>query len=150
MRQYLLSVYQPAGDPPPPELLDQIRRDLDAVNRDLEAAGAWVFAGGLHAPATATVLRPHDGDVLMTDGPRPGCRPAPPAGSSRPRATARSTGCAARRRARRHGPGAYGTAFATACAVQGALALVAAALVWRAGAHASARAGQRGSVASIA
>ena len=39
MRQYLLSVYQPAGDPPPPEVLDQIRRDLDAVNRDLEAAG---------------------------------------------------------------------------------------------------------------
>jgi len=69
MRQYLLSIYQPGGDPPPPEVLERIRRDLDAVNAELEAAGAWVFAGGLHAPATATVLRPHDGDVLMTDGP---------------------------------------------------------------------------------
>ena len=38
------------------------------------------------------------------------------------------------------GPGPYGTAFATACAVQGALALLAAALVWRAGAHTTARA----------
>jgi hypothetical protein len=33
------------------------------------AAGAWVFAGGLHGPETATVLRPKDGDVLITDGP---------------------------------------------------------------------------------
>ena len=69
MRQYLLSVYQPAGDPPPREVLEQIRRDLDAVNRDLEAAGAWVFAGGLHPPATATVLRPEGDEVLITDGP---------------------------------------------------------------------------------
>ena len=44
------------------------------------------------------------------------------------------------------GPGPYGLAFATACAVQGALALIAAALVWRAGAHATARA-VRGPVA---
>jgi hypothetical protein len=28
-----------------------------------------VFAGGLHGPDTATVLRPRDGDVLVTDGP---------------------------------------------------------------------------------
>ena len=69
MNQYLLSVYQPAGDPPPPEVLDRVRRDLDAVNRDLEAAGAWVFAGGLHPPATATVLRPEGDEVLITDGP---------------------------------------------------------------------------------
>jgi EmrB/QacA subfamily drug resistance transporter len=42
--------------------------------------------------------------------------------------------------------GPYGAAFATACAVQGALALLAAALVWRVGAHATARAA-RGPVA---
>ena len=69
MRQYLLSVYQPVGDPPPPDVLDVIRRDLDAVNDDLRAAGAWVFAGGLHRPATATVLRAQGDEVLMTDGP---------------------------------------------------------------------------------
>jgi hypothetical protein len=70
MKQYLLSVVQPAGDPPPAEVLDEIMRDLAAVNRELEAAGAWVFAGGLHPPSTATVLRPGAGDdVLLTDGP---------------------------------------------------------------------------------
>jgi hypothetical protein len=69
MKQYLLSVYQPDGDPPAPEVLEAIMRDLDALNRELKAAGAWVFAGGLHAPSTATVVRPKDGDVLITDGP---------------------------------------------------------------------------------
>ena len=69
MREYLLSVYQPTGTAPPATVLDGIRRDLDAVNRDLEATGAWVFAGGLHPPGTATVLRREGDDVLMTDGP---------------------------------------------------------------------------------
>jgi hypothetical protein len=69
MKQYLLSVYQPDGDPPAPEVLEPIRRDLDALNRQLKAAGAWVFAGGLHSPSTATVVRLKDGDVLTTDGP---------------------------------------------------------------------------------
>ncbi len=44
-------------------------RDLDALNQQLKAAGAWVFAGGLHPPSTATVVRFQDGDVLTTDGP---------------------------------------------------------------------------------
>ena len=44
-------------------------RDLDTLNRELEAAGAWVFAGGLHPPGTATVVRVRDGEVLITDGP---------------------------------------------------------------------------------
>jgi hypothetical protein len=69
MKQYLLSVYQPEGDPPPPAELEAIMRDLDALNEELKAAGAWVFAGGLHPPSTATVLRVKDGEVLMTDGP---------------------------------------------------------------------------------
>ena len=69
MKQYLLSVYQPDGDPPAPEVLETIMRDLDALNQELKAAGAWVFAGGLHAPSTATVVRLKDGDVLTTDGP---------------------------------------------------------------------------------
>jgi hypothetical protein len=69
MKQYLLSVYQPEGDPPPDVDLDQVMRDVDALDRELREAGAWVFAGGLHPPTTATVLRPKDGDVLTTDGP---------------------------------------------------------------------------------
>ena len=69
MKQYLLSVYQPEAPVPPPEVMEEISRDLDALNRELEAAGAWVFAGGLHPPSTATVVRATDGEVLTTDGP---------------------------------------------------------------------------------
>jgi hypothetical protein len=69
MKQYLLSVYQPDGDPPPPEVLEPIMRDLDALNQEMKVAGAWVFSGGLHPPSTATVIRHSDGDVLTTDGP---------------------------------------------------------------------------------
>jgi hypothetical protein len=69
MRQYLLSVYQPDGPAPPPEVLERISADLDALNRELREAGAWVFAGGLHPPSTATVVRVTDGEMLCTDGP---------------------------------------------------------------------------------
>jgi hypothetical protein len=69
MKQYLLSIYQPDGSPPPPEVLDPIMRNLEAVNAEMTAAGAWVFTAGLHPPATATVLRVTGGDVLRTDGP---------------------------------------------------------------------------------
>lgn len=44
-------------------------RQLDIVNRDMKAAGVWVFAGGLHAPSSATVVRFRDDEVLITDGP---------------------------------------------------------------------------------
>ncbi|HKN55801.1 MAG TPA: YciI family protein [Amycolatopsis sp.] len=69
MKQYLLSVYQPDGPLPEPEVLQEIVKKLDALNAEMQAAGAWVFAGGLHPPSTATVVRIKDGDVLMTDGP---------------------------------------------------------------------------------
>ena len=69
MTRYLLSVYQPDGPVPAPEVLQAISRDLDTVNTELRAAGAWVFAGGLHPPSTATVVRPKNGELLLTDGP---------------------------------------------------------------------------------
>ena len=69
MPRYLLSVYQPDGPVPPPEVLETVTRDLEVLNAELKAAGAWVFAGGLHPPGTATVLRVRDGEVLITDGP---------------------------------------------------------------------------------
>jgi hypothetical protein len=68
-KHYLLSVYQPDGDPPPPEVMEQVMRDVDAFDQELKAAGAWVFAGGLHPPSTATVVRLEDGELLTTDGP---------------------------------------------------------------------------------
>jgi hypothetical protein len=69
MPNYMLTIYQPDGDPPPPEALEPIMRDVQAVNAEMKAAGVWVFTGGLHAPSTATVMKVKDGDVLMTDGP---------------------------------------------------------------------------------
>ncbi|HLU54717.1 MAG TPA: YciI family protein [Pseudonocardia sp.] len=69
MARYLLSIYQPVGDPPPPEVLDPIMQELEKVNDEMRAAGAWVFAAGLHDPSTATVLRAREGEVLVTDGP---------------------------------------------------------------------------------
>lgn len=69
MKQYLLTIMQPDGDPPPPEVLDPIMRNVNAVNDEIKAAGAWVFAGGLHGPTTATVIRSQAGQVVMTDGP---------------------------------------------------------------------------------
>ncbi|NEK58335.1 hypothetical protein GCU56_10675 [Geodermatophilus sabuli] len=69
MPQYLLTIYQPDGGEPAPEVLEPIMRDLDAVNREMREAGVWVFAGGLHPPETATVARVTGDDVLLTDGP---------------------------------------------------------------------------------
>jgi hypothetical protein len=69
MTQYLLSVIQPTDTTLPPEKLDKVMHDVDALDQELKDAGVWVFAGGLHPPSTATVLRPQGGEVLTTDGP---------------------------------------------------------------------------------
>lgn len=69
MKQYLLSIYQPDGAAPPPEVLEKVMRDVDALIKEVKAAGAWVFNGGLHPSSTSTVLRLQNGDVLTTDGP---------------------------------------------------------------------------------
>ena len=68
MTQYLLSIVQPTDGPPPADL-DQLMVDVDQVDRAMHTAGVWVFAGGLHDPKTATVVRVTDGEVLTTDGP---------------------------------------------------------------------------------
>jgi len=69
MKLYLLSVYQPDGPPPPPEVLDPIIRKVHALQDELKAAGVWVFSAGLHEASTATVVRAKDGEVITTDGP---------------------------------------------------------------------------------
>jgi len=67
--QYLLSIYQPDGPPPPPEILGPVMQRMSAINEALKASGAWVFTGGLHPPDTSTVVRVKGDDVLTTDGP---------------------------------------------------------------------------------
>ncbi len=73
MTQYLLSVHMEGGDEAmatmPPEDMARIYKAVDEFNNEVKAAGAWVFAGGLHPPTTATTVRVTDGDVLITDGP---------------------------------------------------------------------------------
>jgi len=69
MNQYLLSIYQPDGPAPAPEVLDPILRELQQLNEEMQAAGVWVFAAGLHPPETATVVKASGDDMLITDGP---------------------------------------------------------------------------------
>ena len=42
---------------------------IDAFNDRLQAEGHWVFAGGLAAPTTATVIDNRGGEAMYTDGP---------------------------------------------------------------------------------
>ncbi|MFF1837871.1 YciI family protein [Streptomyces sp. NPDC058231] len=70
MKHYLLSVVTPTGgEPPAPEVLDGIMRNVETFHQELQEAGAWVFAGGLSSPGTATVVRAEGGETLLTDGP---------------------------------------------------------------------------------
>ena len=70
MKQYLLSVHMVEGEEPPTEEdMQRAYRDVDALNEELQAEGAWVFAGGLHPPETATVVRAAGDEILTTDGP---------------------------------------------------------------------------------
>jgi len=69
MKLYLLSIYQPDGGTPPPEVLTKVMAEIEAINRELRATNSWVFAGGLHPPETATVVRVKNEETLMTDGP---------------------------------------------------------------------------------
>lgn len=70
MTQYLLSVHMVEGEEePPPDVIQQMYKDVEALNETMRSDGAWVFAGGLHPASTATVVRIRDGEVLTTDGP---------------------------------------------------------------------------------
>jgi hypothetical protein len=69
MPQYMLSMIQPVGVVPPPEVLEPVMRELGALNEEMKVAGAWVFAAALHQPETSTVVRADGDDVLVTDGP---------------------------------------------------------------------------------
>lgn len=69
MTQYQLSVYHPEDEPPADFDIEQVYADVNALNEEIRAAGAWVFGGGLQPSSTATTLQVRDGEVLMTDGP---------------------------------------------------------------------------------
>ena len=49
--------------------MQEVFKAVDAFNAELQAEGAWVFAGGLQPADTATVVDGTGGDVVTTDGP---------------------------------------------------------------------------------
>ena len=53
----------------PREDLPDVAKAAREVALEARDAGVWVFSAGLHPASSATVLRPRDGQVLMTDGP---------------------------------------------------------------------------------
>lgn len=69
MTQYLLSVHMVEGEEPSPDAMERAYKEVDALNDELKASGASVFAGGLHPATTATVVRAQEGEVITTDGP---------------------------------------------------------------------------------
>jgi hypothetical protein len=72
MKQYMLSVHYVDGAPmPSQEEMERMFADVDTLNTEIKSAGAWVFAGGLLPPTSATTVRAVNGDVITTDGPFP-------------------------------------------------------------------------------
>jgi hypothetical protein len=63
--QYLVSVIDDTTGSATPEEMAAI----SAFNQRLQAEGYWVFAGGLAAPASATVIDNRGEDAMFTDGP---------------------------------------------------------------------------------
>lgn len=69
MPQYLVAIQHPENYDPSLEGEDMIR-DIGALNREMDAAGARFFAGGLESANRAKSLRRQpDGDIAVTDGP---------------------------------------------------------------------------------
>jgi len=72
MARYMLSVHSREGEVREQLTEEEMRQSharLGVIEREMAAAGAWVFSGRLHGPDTATVVRVSGGEVLTTDGP---------------------------------------------------------------------------------
>lgn len=70
MKQYLLSVPMIDGAPVRPE--EEARQAFEQtarLNDEMQAAGAWIFGGGLLPASSATVVRAQGSEFLLTDGP---------------------------------------------------------------------------------
>jgi hypothetical protein len=70
MKKYLLAVQFDESAPLPAEgeLQEQMARTA-RVTAEIQAAGSWVFVGGLLPSHATTVVRPGNGTTTMTDGP---------------------------------------------------------------------------------
>ena len=69
MAQYLVAIHHPNGYDGSLEG-EAMMRDIHALNEEMIAAGARIFAGGLSSASSARSLRAQpDGKVRVTDGP---------------------------------------------------------------------------------
>ena len=72
MTQYLISVWGTEAETyenPDPKTMETAYAQVDAFNKRMQESGAWVFAGGLEAPSTATTVDATNGEAVVTDGP---------------------------------------------------------------------------------
>lgn len=69
MARYLLSIIQPDGPVPPPEVMEPIMRRVATFSEELRQAGVGLINQALTPASSATVVRVRDGAVLLTDGP---------------------------------------------------------------------------------
>ena len=74
MTQYLMSVWHdrdatPEDIYPTAQEREAAYAATGAFNEEIQASGNWVFAGGLHPVATATVVDGTGADPVITDGP---------------------------------------------------------------------------------
>jgi hypothetical protein len=69
MKQYLLAVQYDESTPWPAEADREQRARTTKVTDEMQAAGTWVFAGGLLPSTATTVVRPGNGTTTITDGP---------------------------------------------------------------------------------
>jgi len=69
MREFMLTIYQPDGEVPPPEVLEPIMRNVHTLNDEIRSAGAWMLTAALQPATAATVVRHRDGGSVLTDGP---------------------------------------------------------------------------------
>ena len=69
MPQYLVAIHHPDGYNGSLET-EEMTRDIDVLNEEMEAAGARISAFGLSAAGAAKSLRAQpDGKIRITDGP---------------------------------------------------------------------------------
>ena len=70
MTQYLMAVHGPEAQYDTP--FEDMQASFEATGRfndKLQAAGQWVFGGGLERPSSATVVDNTEGKNVVTDGP---------------------------------------------------------------------------------
>jgi hypothetical protein len=74
MTQYFLSLPHDSAEEPTmatmdPAELQEVFAAVDTFNTALQESGAWVFAGGLNPPSTATTVDNTGDTPVLTDGP---------------------------------------------------------------------------------